>query len=91
MLSQRTHPATTLFPVCFLAYIRWKRSAPGFKEFVSKQNRLEANSTIELDGNLTVGQTSETVEVSATAEVLQTESGAVQAEVTGQVRSTIRN
>lgn len=60
-------------------------SAPGFKAFVSKQNRLEANSTIELDGNLTVGQTSETVEVSATAEVLQTESGAVQAEVTGQV------
>ncbi len=58
--------------------------APGFKQFISKQNRLEANSTIELDGNLQVGQTSETVEVSATAEVLQTESGAVQAEVNGK-------
>jgi hypothetical protein len=59
-------------------------SAPGFKQFVSKANKLQANSTIELDGNLTVGQTSETVTVSSTAEVLQTESGAVQAEVTGQ-------
>ncbi len=58
--------------------------APGFKQFISKQNKLEANSTIELDGNLQVGQTTETVEVSASAEVLQTESGAVQAEVTGQ-------
>jgi hypothetical protein len=58
--------------------------APGFKQFISKQNKLEANSTIELDGGLEVGQTSERVEVSATAEVLQTESGAVQAEVTGQ-------
>ncbi len=58
-------------------------SAPGFKAFVSKQNRLEANSTIELDGNLVVGQTTETIEVSASAEVLQTESGAVKAEVSG--------
>ncbi len=33
---------------------------------------------------MVVGQTSETVEVSATAEVLQTESGAVQAEVNGK-------
>jgi hypothetical protein len=59
-------------------------SAPGFKEFISTQNRLEANSTIELDGNLQVGQTTERVEVSATAEVLQTESGAVQAQVNGK-------
>ena len=58
--------------------------APGFKQFVSRQNRLEANSTIELDGNLQVGQTTETVEVSSTAEVLQTESSAVQSEVNGK-------
>jgi hypothetical protein len=58
--------------------------APGFKQFISTQNQLAANSTIELDGALQVGQTTETVEVSATAEVLQTESGAVQSEVTGQ-------
>jgi hypothetical protein len=56
----------------------------GFKQYVSKKNQLEANSTIELDGVLQVGQPTEIVEVSATAQVLQTESGAVQAEVTGQ-------
>jgi len=59
-------------------------SAPGFKQYESTHNVLQANSTIELDGNLQVGQTTETVEVSATAAVLQTESGAVQSEVTGQ-------
>src|SRR5581483_194196 len=58
--------------------------AAGFKKFTSTHNTLQANSTIALDGDLAVGQTTETVEVSATAEVLQTESGAVQAEVTGQ-------
>lgn len=57
--------------------------ASGFKTFESVHNKLDASSTIALDANLAVGQTSETVEVSATAEVLQTESGAVQAEVTG--------
>ena len=46
-----------------------RASAPGFKEYISRLNRLQANSTIELDGNLTVGQTTETVEVSATAAV----------------------
>jgi hypothetical protein len=57
--------------------------APGFKKFTSTHNTLQANSTIALDADLQVGQTTETVEVSATAEVLQTESGSVQAEVTG--------
>lgn len=56
----------------------------GFKKFTSTHNKLEPNSTVALDANLTVGQTSETIEVSATAEVLQTESGAVQSEVTGK-------
>ena len=58
--------------------------APGFKKFESTHDTLQANSTIALDASLSVGQTTETVEVTATAEVLQTESGAVQAEVTGQ-------
>ena len=56
----------------------------GFKKFDSTHNQLQPNSTISLDANLSVGQTTETVEVSATAEVLQTESGAVQHEITGQ-------
>ena len=59
-------------------------SAPGFKTFESTHNQLDPNSTIALNANLAVGQLTETIQVSATAEVLQTESGSVQAEVTGQ-------
>ncbi len=55
----------------------------GFKKFESTHNTLQPNSTLALDAALQVGQATETVEVSATAEVLQTESGAVQSEVTG--------
>jgi len=57
--------------------------APGFQKFVSKANTLASNSTIDIDGNLTVGQATQTVEVSGTAQVLQTQSGAVQSEITG--------
>ena len=58
--------------------------ASGFKRFQSTHNKLDANSTMSLDVNLQVGATSETVEVSATASPLQTESGAVQQNVTSQ-------
>ncbi|HUO31781.1 MAG TPA: carboxypeptidase regulatory-like domain-containing protein [Bryobacteraceae bacterium] len=57
--------------------------AAGFKKFVSETNRLEPNSTLTVDVSLTLGQTSETVEVQGSAVVLQTESAAVQNEVTG--------
>ena len=56
----------------------------GFKKFESTHNKLDANSTLSLDANLSVGATTETVEVSATGSRLQTESGAVQNTVTGQ-------
>ncbi len=59
-------------------------TAPGFKKFESSQNRLNANSTISLDGQLALGATTETIEVSATASVLQSESAAVQHNVTSQ-------
>jgi hypothetical protein len=58
--------------------------APGFKKFSSTHNRLDANSTIALNADLAVGQLTETVEVTGTAEVLQTESGSVQSVVSGQ-------
>jgi hypothetical protein len=58
--------------------------AKGFKKFISVHNKLASNSTISLDATLDVGQLTETVEVTATASVLQTESGAVQSAVTGQ-------
>ena len=57
--------------------------APGFKKFDSTHNRLDPSTALALDATLTVGQASEVVEVSATAQVLQTDSSAVQDEVTG--------
>src|SRR6202012_4730902 len=39
---------------------------------------------IEIDAKLSVGDTSQTVEVTATAAILQTQSAAVQSEVTGE-------
>ncbi len=59
-------------------------SSAGFKKFESTKNRLNASSTISLNGDLALGATSETVEVSASASVLQTESGALQHNVTSQ-------
>lgn len=58
--------------------------APGFKRFSSSHNVVDAASTIELDGELAIGQTTDTVEVSATASPLQTESGSVQSLVGGK-------
>jgi Carboxypeptidase regulatory-like domain/TonB-dependent Receptor Plug Domain len=58
--------------------------AKGFKKFISTHNRLSASTTINIDAALDIGQLTETVEVTATASVLQTESGAVQSQVTGQ-------
>ena len=57
--------------------------ANGFRRFESTHNRLASNTALALDANMVVGTTAETVEVSATAQVLQTESSAVQSEVGG--------
>jgi hypothetical protein len=56
--------------------------AAGFKKFDSVHNKLDANSTLELDAALTVGSATETVEVVASAQTLQTESSAVEKDVT---------
>ncbi|HEY1767866.1 MAG TPA: carboxypeptidase regulatory-like domain-containing protein [Terracidiphilus sp.] len=56
----------------------------GFKTFVSNHNTLGANTTLDLDAPLSVGEMTEEVTVSATAQTLQTESAAVQAEITGK-------
>jgi hypothetical protein len=55
----------------------------GFEKFVSTHNTLASNSTISIDAHLTVGQASQTVEVTGTAELLQTQSASVQSEITG--------
>ncbi len=62
--------------------------ASGFRKFSSEKNKLDANSTLSIDASLTVGNATETVDVVATAAVLQTETGSVQSEVGGtQIQS----
>ena len=56
--------------------------APGFKKFESVSNKLDSSSKLGVDATLTVGAASETVEVTASATQLQTESATVQKLVT---------
>jgi hypothetical protein len=58
--------------------------AAGFKTFTSTNNKLNSNSTLSLDANMAVGAASQTVEVSSTASLLQTESAAVESNVNSQ-------
>src|SRR5437667_6995102 len=56
--------------------------AAGFKKYESLNNKLDPSSALAVDAALTVGAATETVEVSAEAVSLQTESAAVQRVVT---------
>jgi predicted heme/steroid binding protein len=56
--------------------------AAGFQRFESKDNKVDPSANLVIDAALTVGATSQTVEVSASAVVLQTESASVQKLVT---------
>src|SRR5579875_1354762 len=76
--TQESHTVTTdaqghyVVPDLLPGSYSMSAEAPGFKKFSSSHNTLQANSTIAIDADLSVGQTTETVEVTATAEVLQT-------------------
>jgi predicted heme/steroid binding protein len=52
--------------------------ATGFKRFTSTNNKLNPSSTLTLDAQLDVGSATESVDVSASAQQLQTESASVQ-------------
>jgi hypothetical protein len=58
--------------------------APGFGRFSSVHNALGASTALDIEGTLGTGSVSQTVEVTASAEVLQTESGSTQSEISGQ-------
>ena len=58
--------------------------APGFQRFESRDNKLDPSANLVIDANMTVGATTQTVEVSASAVLLQTESASVQTLVTRQ-------
>ena len=56
--------------------------ATGFKKYEARNNKLDPSATLAVDVALAVGAATETVEVSAAAQVLQTESAIRQATVT---------
>lgn len=56
--------------------------AQGFQKFESKNNKLDPAADLVIDASLTVGAANQTVEVSASAVQLQTESASVQKLVT---------
>jgi hypothetical protein len=56
--------------------------ASGFKKFESNNNKLDSSSKLGVDAILTVGAATETVEISASTQVLQTESATVQTLIT---------
>src|SRR2546426_6927940 len=56
--------------------------APGFQKYETRDNKLDPAADLVIDAMLTVGSSSQTVEVSASAVQLQTESAAVQKLVT---------
>jgi Carboxypeptidase regulatory-like domain/TonB-dependent Receptor Plug Domain len=66
------------------AYYSMTAEAKGFEKFASTHNKLDSNSTISIDAAVSVGAETQTIEVTGTASVLQTQSGAVQSQVTGQ-------
>jgi hypothetical protein len=78
--SQGHYTITNLRPATY----SMTTEAKGFKKFTSVHNKLNASTALSMDADLAVGATTETVEVTATASVLQTESGSVQNQVTGQ-------
>ncbi len=57
-------------------------SAGGFKKFESTKNKLDPSATLAVDATLQIGTSTETVEVSALATALQTETATVQTDVT---------
>src|SRR5690349_4427883 len=52
--------------------------ASGFKKFAAAHNKLDPNATARVDVHLTIGQATETVEVTASAQTLQTDSAQVE-------------
>ena len=58
--------------------------ANGFNKFVSTHNPLGASTALAIDGTMSPGSVTQTVEVTASAVLLQTESGSVQSEIDGK-------
>jgi len=55
---------------------------PGFQRYETRNNKLDPSADLVIDATLTVGSANQTVEVSASAVMLQTESASVQKVIT---------
>lgn len=86
--TQESHTVTTdgngyysfssLLPGFYSVIVRMQ----GFKIFESVHNKLDATSTLAINASLTIGPPNESVEVTASVGQLQTDSGAVQHQIT---------
>ena len=65
--------------------------APGFKKLIRADVTLLANQTAEIDGSLEVGAATETVEVQANAQMLETETAATGTAVDGDYFYSLPN
>jgi hypothetical protein len=72
-----TEPGTYTFPSIPPGVYRLRTELPGFKTAVSESFEVQVQQVVRLDIVLQLGQVSDTVEVAATAELLQSETAAV--------------
>jgi hypothetical protein len=72
-----TEPGTYTFPSIPPGFYRLRTELPGFKAAVSEPFEVQVQQVVRLDVVLQLGQVSDTVEVAATAELLQSETAAV--------------
>jgi Carboxypeptidase regulatory-like domain len=63
--------------------------ASGFQKYVSNNNKLDPSARLAINAVLTVGATTQTIQVTAQVATLQTQSGAVQKLVTRQQIDTL--
>jgi Carboxypeptidase regulatory-like domain/TonB-dependent Receptor Plug Domain len=78
--SEGHYAVTNLSPATYSMSVE----ANGFSKFISVHNPLGASTALAIDGLLAPGSVSQTVEVTASAVVLETESGSVQSEIDGK-------
>jgi hypothetical protein len=72
-----TEAGTYTFPSVSPGFYRLKTELPGFKTTVSEQFEVQVQQVLRLDVVLQVGQISETIEVAATADLLQSETATI--------------
>jgi carboxypeptidase family protein len=72
-----TEAGTYTFTSVAPGFYRMRTELPGFKSALSEQFEVQVQQVVRLDVTLQVGQVSETVEVAATADLLQSETAAI--------------